>query len=709
MHTIQITFKIWNRVQFGQAIYLIGSTPQLGQWNVHNSVRLQWQEGDIWIVDILIPWENQQRIEYKYMVSDYKNPQIFYWEKGPNRNILLKPENIMRQQSPFFYILRDDKWQQRKIIIKLIENNQKDNNNKNSLQNCMTSNSGIKSPINNQDQSSVKPNTLCFIENMQNEEEDIKQQFSTLNSIQNQTQLQLQQQNNIRQKNHTNYYQNHSRKLNYQVQFYLKGNISQFQNNQTQVLIKMQKKMRNQTQEISQNDIVSPDVLHTLQNYHLQKQQSQPQTQKMAQNANQNKYYHNSTNIQNQTKKQNNNQQFQKSNTSHIDDDINQLTLKKNQNSVQQQHQNHIQQQLLQQQQQQNLSQQQQQQQCKQQESENQYWYQGEAWIDITVYDKLKYCFIKEIITEAQQQQNQIYSVGIEANCHKSYLYTDRQIRKIDIASYFENHDKLVLVNQQTIFDFKFSQIDENLFLGPYPQGEQDIQKLKESGIQAVLNLQTEEDMQWRGISWEQQQQEYQKNNIKGYNFPIIDMDYQDMSAKLIQVSQLLHLILQSYKYMFTVQLEYLDPHKPQLDIIVFFKNMMLTMQFNLLKKNTQFQKEIEQRLINQVPNSNTDKQNNNNQYLNLNNEKNQQNDNKVHDNNNKTLLNNKQNNQNIFSQYWQSQKQHSLNNMTNQEFETPKMMKATSNLIENYRRQQQRFEHINQNQDSQENCVNSN
>lgn len=50
--------------------------------------------------------------------------------------------------------------------------------------------------------------------------------------------------------------------------------------------------------------------------------------------------------------------------------------------------------------------------------------------------------------------------------------------------------------------------------------------------------------MEWRGIDWDNQLQLYELYKIKGFNFPIIDMDCHDMSVKLIQVSELLHLLL---------------------------------------------------------------------------------------------------------------------------------------------------------------------
>ena len=46
---------------------------------------------------------------------------------------------------------------------------------------------------------------------------------------------------------------------------------------------------------------------------------------------------------------------------------------------------------------------------------------------------------------------------------------------------------------------------DKNIFIGPYPQSEEDFQKISEKGINEIINLQTDDDMKARQINIELQ------------------------------------------------------------------------------------------------------------------------------------------------------------------------------------------------------------
>lgn len=44
---------------------------------------------------------------------------------------------------------------------------------------------------------------------------------------------------------------------------------------------------------------------------------------------------------------------------------------------------------------------------------------------------------------------------------------------------------------------------DTNIFIGPYPQLEEDVKAMASAGVTGVLNVQTEIDFEHRGINWE--------------------------------------------------------------------------------------------------------------------------------------------------------------------------------------------------------------
>ena len=74
---------------------------------------------------------------------------------------------------------------------------------------------------------------------------------------------------------------------------------------------------------------------------------------------------------------------------------------------------------------------------------------------------------------------------------------------------------------------------DEPIFIGPYPQTEQDIQKMFEGGVTGVFNVQTEIDHDHRGIDWPRMCSYYAERGIEAVHYPIHDFNSVDLTAKL--------------------------------------------------------------------------------------------------------------------------------------------------------------------------------
>jgi len=82
--TIDCKFRMHYQAPFGQSLYLAGSDPAMGAWNLNNAVLMNWQPNDFWVADValsrLIP------AEYKYVVlTDFG--AVVRWEEGPNHVI----------------------------------------------------------------------------------------------------------------------------------------------------------------------------------------------------------------------------------------------------------------------------------------------------------------------------------------------------------------------------------------------------------------------------------------------------------------------------------------------------------------------------------------------------------------------------------------------------------------------------------------------
>lgn len=80
-----------------------------------------------------------------------------------------------------------------------------------------------------------------------------------------------------------------------------------------------------------------------------------------------------------------------------------------------------------------------------------------------------------------------------------------------------------------------------NIFLGPYPQTEKDIETLWDAGVTGVLNVQTHGDLSFRGVNQEFMMKTYAERGITAVHFPIIDFNEHDLSSKLFEAAKVLN------------------------------------------------------------------------------------------------------------------------------------------------------------------------
>ncbi|HWP58147.1 MAG TPA: dual specificity protein phosphatase family protein [Candidatus Acidoferrales bacterium] len=79
-----------------------------------------------------------------------------------------------------------------------------------------------------------------------------------------------------------------------------------------------------------------------------------------------------------------------------------------------------------------------------------------------------------------------------------------------------------------------YARILPALFVGSCPKQREDIERLKRAaGISAVLNLQTDSDMQHFSLDWESLLSCYRELEIELRRLPVRDFDAADLEAKL--------------------------------------------------------------------------------------------------------------------------------------------------------------------------------
>lgn len=55
VETEKVTFSVARHVDFGQSVKVVGSVPELGNWEVGSGLSLLWEDGDIWKCEAEIP------------------------------------------------------------------------------------------------------------------------------------------------------------------------------------------------------------------------------------------------------------------------------------------------------------------------------------------------------------------------------------------------------------------------------------------------------------------------------------------------------------------------------------------------------------------------------------------------------------------------------------------------------------------------------
>ena len=61
-------FKAKCEVKFGNAVYVYGSSPELGDWNVQGAKRLEMFNENLWLAQIYL--EKHHHYDYKFFISD---------------------------------------------------------------------------------------------------------------------------------------------------------------------------------------------------------------------------------------------------------------------------------------------------------------------------------------------------------------------------------------------------------------------------------------------------------------------------------------------------------------------------------------------------------------------------------------------------------------------------------------------------------------
>ena len=87
---IFVNFRVTYRCAFGEALAVVGSSADLGVWDVKAAPRLTWSAGDVWTVTKNFRHQKIP-VAYKYVVVQHGNSDspVLRWEAGDNHVVRL--------------------------------------------------------------------------------------------------------------------------------------------------------------------------------------------------------------------------------------------------------------------------------------------------------------------------------------------------------------------------------------------------------------------------------------------------------------------------------------------------------------------------------------------------------------------------------------------------------------------------------------------
>ena len=83
----KIIFSIKYNTQFGEEVGILGSIPDLGNWNQNQIFYLHWNNGNIWTGKIDFGTTPLVDFEYKFIISYNRNVKM--WESGENNKVIV--------------------------------------------------------------------------------------------------------------------------------------------------------------------------------------------------------------------------------------------------------------------------------------------------------------------------------------------------------------------------------------------------------------------------------------------------------------------------------------------------------------------------------------------------------------------------------------------------------------------------------------------
>jgi len=142
-----------------------------------------------------------------------------------------------------------------------------------------------------------------------------------------------------------------------------------------------------------------------------------------------------------------------------------------------------------------------------------------------------------------------------EPNRHVHFFLTQDEISTFDDpkispdSCYLLTNSYLEILDVNFVANLVFNRMgDKKIYIGPYPQSEEDFKIIAESGIDSILNVQSDKDLIFRQINHQLQLKQAKNLGITINRYPIEDFNQEDLFEKLKGAGDLLNKLMQQGK-----------------------------------------------------------------------------------------------------------------------------------------------------------------
>lgn len=119
MELQEIIFEVVKKVRFGRAVFVAGSPRELGAWDPHQAVRLEWNEGGKWRGRVKVARANRL-VQFKFLEGAWEDGgKETEWEVGRcNRRLRLEdpsPQDYFAEwnMQHYIFLLRTQDFEER--------------------------------------------------------------------------------------------------------------------------------------------------------------------------------------------------------------------------------------------------------------------------------------------------------------------------------------------------------------------------------------------------------------------------------------------------------------------------------------------------------------------------------------------------------------------------------------------------------------------